>query len=496
MSRTQYLSDENLRTFRTSKCQRLVEGRCDFGADRCPYSHNTEWTRRRVFYHNSKDAIKYCHLKCPDVQIDFENESIRSNTCKMGDKCPYSHSAEEIFYHPLFYKTRECPSYQRMSSCPRYYCPFIHSRAEDRTHHPDRQYKMYQKYHRNDGIELPPIEGVILVEGPPNSSNRQLPPMPQPAATRPNVPQPPVQVPTAPPQQPNDQLTKILTALRSLPESERAHFLQSLPNVGQLLCQEEATRASAVVGSAYTSSHASPTTPMSLPDNELAPLASTSRPNLVISNSEDATAALHALLHYYTQADDQTTKALQPAILETALPIVLHSLRKHPVPQADRTSSQSGSTPSLPPAPLSSPPHHLNMPGLYDEANSGHVQMGMGRGMGFTIGGGGWDADGGDGCRRLVQRYSPHKGSDSDLSTVMQGASSSWSRSGSSAWSKSPKREDPPPSFYSHFPQASADAAHGHRQATPTPYTTLTDRERLALPRGLLDDHEGQEGGL
>jgi len=453
MTSTRFLSERELRTFRTIKCSRLAKGRCDLVADECcKYSHSTEWTRRRVFCHSSTDAIKYCHMQCPDVQIDFRNEailsntSILSNTCKLGAKCPYSHSAEEIFYHPLFYKTRPCPSYQLTRRCTRPYCPFVHSRAEDRTHHPDRQYKMYLQYHRKDGIELPPIEGVIRVEGPTKGSNdRQVSPIPRSATTRPNVPPPPpIALPIA--HQPNDQLTRILDALRSLPETDCADVLHNLANVGHIL--EEATPAS---------THASPATPMSLADSELVPLESTARPPLVVSNIEEATAALHALLRYFEHADDQSTKALQPTILETALPIVLDSLSKHPIPEAGRTSSQGGFTPPPPPplAALPSPTHIVTVPSPHDEVNSGRVQMGMGmgRGVGFTI--------------------------SSDLSTVVQ-ASSSWSRSGSSA-----------PSFC--FPQAASDAAYSYRQASPTPHTTLTDRERhVALPRGLIDE----EGGL
>ncbi|CEM30358.1 unnamed protein product, partial [Vitrella brassicaformis CCMP3155] len=456
MNSTRLLPDEKLRTFKTTKCPLLARGRCNLGAQ-CNFSHTTEWTRRRVFYHNSSDAIKYCHVQCPDVQIDFRpeailsNTSILSNTCKLGAKCPYSHSAEEIFYHPLFYKTRACPSYHSKGTyCKRPYCPFVHSRADRRIHRPDHQYKMYLKYHRNDGIELPPIEGVIRVEGPTKGSNdRQVSPIPRSATTRPNVPPPPpIALPIA--HQPNDQLTRILDALRSLPETDCADVLHNLANVGHIL--EEATPAS---------THASPATPMSLADSELVPLESTARPPLVVSNIEEATAALHALSRYFEHADDQIIKALQPTILETALPIVLDSLSKHPIPEAGRTSSQGGFTPTPPPPPppplaaLPSPTHIVTVPSPHDEVNSGRVQMGMGmgRGVGFTI--------------------------SSDLSTVVQ-ASSSWSRSGSSA-----------PSFC--FPQAASDAAYSYRQASPTPHTTLTDRERhVALPRGLIDE----EGGL
>ncbi|CEM06881.1 unnamed protein product [Vitrella brassicaformis CCMP3155] len=226
MAYTPLLSEEDLATFRTSKCQRLTGGTgCDFGKDRCQYSHNIEWNRRRVFYHNKRDCIKYCQIKCNLVDVDFEKESIRANHCTKGNKCPYAHSAEEVFYHPLFYKTVDCVAYQRNSHCHRYYCPFIHGQAERRT---GMRYKMYQKYHRNDGIDLPAIEGVILVESPQNEQYA-----PPPAGSQNSEGATGVQPPSsAPSHETPEQLREVLQALVQSPES-RQHVLSQLRSLSE-----------------------------------------------------------------------------------------------------------------------------------------------------------------------------------------------------------------------------------------------------------------------
>ncbi|CEM09035.1 unnamed protein product [Vitrella brassicaformis CCMP3155] len=156
MACSSLLSDEDLSRFRTKPCRRVKapEG-CDFGSRRCQYSHNDYWPRRCPFYLSDPDCLRYVPMACPDVSLGMSDE-ILSNRCKRGGSCPFAHSNEEIVYHPLFYKMHICQKYQE-GGCDTYYCPFIHGFAEKRAL---RAYKLpYTK-----GIDIPPIEGVSLVE--------------------------------------------------------------------------------------------------------------------------------------------------------------------------------------------------------------------------------------------------------------------------------------------------------------------------------------------
>ncbi|EUD69235.1 hypothetical protein C922_00098 [Plasmodium inui San Antonio 1] len=148
------LSEEDLSRFRTKQCKRLLNGGCNFGIDRCQYSHNEFWNRRCPFYLSDSSFIRYITVMCPDVETKGDG-SINS-LCLRGGECPFAHSAEEILYHPLYYKTKRCEDYKK-GSCNTYYCPFIHGLAETRI---PGTYKLPF----TNGINIPNIPNVIIVD--------------------------------------------------------------------------------------------------------------------------------------------------------------------------------------------------------------------------------------------------------------------------------------------------------------------------------------------
>ncbi|GAW82401.1 D13 protein [Plasmodium gonderi] len=148
------LSEEDLSRFRTKQCKRLLNGGCNFGIDRCQYSHNEFWNRRCPFYLSDSSFIRYITVMCPDVETKSDG-SINS-LCQRGGECPFAHSSEEILYHPLYYKTKRCEDYKK-GSCNTYYCPFIHGLAETRN---PGTYKLPF----TNGINIPNIPNVIIVD--------------------------------------------------------------------------------------------------------------------------------------------------------------------------------------------------------------------------------------------------------------------------------------------------------------------------------------------
>ncbi|GAB67900.1 D13 protein [Plasmodium cynomolgi strain B] len=148
------LSEEDLSRFRTKQCKRLLNGGCNFGIDRCQYSHNEFWNRRCPFYLSDSSFIRYITIMCPDVET--KNDGSINSLCLRGGECPFAHSAEEILYHPLYYKTKRCEDYKK-GSCNTYYCPFIHGLAETRI---PGTYKLPF----TNGISIPNIPNVIIVD--------------------------------------------------------------------------------------------------------------------------------------------------------------------------------------------------------------------------------------------------------------------------------------------------------------------------------------------
>jgi len=69
-------------------------------------------------------------IYCPDITV--ENGEVVENSCVRGEACPFSHTVEEMVFHPHFYKTRTCPDWRTPLGCQRYYCHFAHGPTEKR----------------------------------------------------------------------------------------------------------------------------------------------------------------------------------------------------------------------------------------------------------------------------------------------------------------------------------------------------------------------------
>lgn len=60
----------------------------------CPYFHDQTDRRRDPKWHN-----QFYSSKCSNINWDEEN--LNSSNCVNGDKCKYSHSRYESFFHPM-----------------------------------------------------------------------------------------------------------------------------------------------------------------------------------------------------------------------------------------------------------------------------------------------------------------------------------------------------------------------------------------------------------
>ncbi|EDO07310.1 uncharacterized protein BBOV_IV009560 [Babesia bovis T2Bo] len=154
------LSEEDLERFRTKVCSLASSMRCDFGVERCNYSHNLYWARRCPFYLRDSSILRYIPACCPDVELG-PGSAILKNTCPRGNNCAFAHSLEEMNYHPLVYKTKMCAQY-REGNCRTYYCHLVHGLAEYRV---PRDYVLPRKR----GINIPQFEHVTMVDNIRNS---------------------------------------------------------------------------------------------------------------------------------------------------------------------------------------------------------------------------------------------------------------------------------------------------------------------------------------
>ncbi|UKJ88207.2 hypothetical protein MACJ_000651 [Theileria orientalis] len=149
------LSEEDLERFRTKVCTLASSLKCDFGVERCNYSHNLYWARRCPFYLRDSSILRYIPHVCPDVELG-EGTTVLRNSCPRGNNCSFAHSYEEIHYHPLVYKTQVCKDY-RLGKCKTYYCHLVHGLAEYRV---PKEYVLPRKA----GLDIPQFSHVKMVD--------------------------------------------------------------------------------------------------------------------------------------------------------------------------------------------------------------------------------------------------------------------------------------------------------------------------------------------
>lgn len=94
------MSVSNLEKFRTSWCEK----RYTHESKNCAFAHihmNHGWLRR------NPRMYKYTPELCKHVKYDRKLQAF-VNSCPEGKSCSFSHSQEEVNYHPHFYKTMVC----------------------------------------------------------------------------------------------------------------------------------------------------------------------------------------------------------------------------------------------------------------------------------------------------------------------------------------------------------------------------------------------------
>ena len=116
------LSMNELSKFRTFWCSKRYE----HDHELCGFAHievNGGWLRRNPAYHNYQAEM--CQFVTRHTDPRMGSKVVIINECPHGTNCVMSHSAEEVFYHPMRYKRRVCTSTQRHSgichhgdSCP------------------------------------------------------------------------------------------------------------------------------------------------------------------------------------------------------------------------------------------------------------------------------------------------------------------------------------------------------------------------------------------
>ena len=117
-----FLTDDDLRFFRTQVCPEKAAGRECPRNTSCQYSHCMSWARRNPY------TVAYSSKLCPRVEFSFKMNRMRvKNLCPHGRKCAFSHTKEEQMYHPSVYKTQMCNQYPK---CYKRYCPFAHGNHE------------------------------------------------------------------------------------------------------------------------------------------------------------------------------------------------------------------------------------------------------------------------------------------------------------------------------------------------------------------------------
>ena len=114
----QLYTEFNPKTYKTKLCP--FGKLCKLDVKLCLYYHD-EYDKRRDTYN-----YKYSHEICP-YKVE-ENGINPSGFCPKENTCEYAHNVYEHMYHPIIFRTNECPN---ENDCKYYLiCPFEHTGQE------------------------------------------------------------------------------------------------------------------------------------------------------------------------------------------------------------------------------------------------------------------------------------------------------------------------------------------------------------------------------
>lgn len=106
----------------------------------CPIGAQHDW-QTCVYAHTYQDvrrvpSIGYGMKPCP-YWVKNDTRLSYLQRCPLGLRCPYTHGAKELLYHPKYYRVSTCRD-MRYKGCPRQQlCAFFHHRSERQTARPD-----------------------------------------------------------------------------------------------------------------------------------------------------------------------------------------------------------------------------------------------------------------------------------------------------------------------------------------------------------------------
>lgn len=106
----------------------------------CPIGAQHDW-QTCVYAHTYQDvrrvpSIGYGMKPCP-YWVKNDTRLSYLQRCPLGLRCPYTHGAKELLYHPKYYRVATCRDV-RYKGCPRQQlCAFFHQRSERQPARPD-----------------------------------------------------------------------------------------------------------------------------------------------------------------------------------------------------------------------------------------------------------------------------------------------------------------------------------------------------------------------
>ena len=114
-----------IKKFRVHKCSLYAQGTCPHGDFQCFDAHSDRNRRRKPVLQHGR--FNYIPTRCRYVAKD--------KFCPQGIHCRFSHTTEEMIYHPSKYKTKLCSYTQSTGWDPQYQC-VVYGTHCAKAHHP------------------------------------------------------------------------------------------------------------------------------------------------------------------------------------------------------------------------------------------------------------------------------------------------------------------------------------------------------------------------